>query len=263
MPEGPETANFVRSINSFLSEGDKLISVTPLTGRYTKKPIEGLTNAQFPLTIESVGCKGKFIYWTFKDTDTVIFNTLGMSGAWSNVPRHARVKFETSEGDLFFNDARNFGTVKFCNRSDLKKKLDSLGPDMLNENVKPSTFIERFRKNPDLTLAEALMNQGVVSGVGNYLKADSLWMAKLSPWRKVNQTTDEQLTALCESVSDVIRTAYLNGGSTILTYKGFDGEEGKHTMLVYGRKTDPNGETVVSQDTPDGRTTWWVPRVQV
>jgi len=237
--------------------------VVPLSGRYTKKPIEGLAKTQFPLTVESVGCKGKFIYWTFQNTDVVIFNTLGMSGAWSNYPRNARVKFETSEGDLYFNDARNFGTVKFCDRKDLKQKLETLGPDMLNEKVSPSTFIERLRKHPKFTLAEALMNQGVVSGVGNYLKADSLWMAKLSPWRKVEQTTDEQLAILSESVSNVIRTAYLNGGSTILTYKGFDGEEGKHSMLVYGRKKDPNGEEVVCQETKDGRTTWWVPRVQV
>lgn len=262
MPEGPEIANFVRSINSFLGEGDQILSVTPLTGRYTKKPIEGLAAAQFPLTIESVSCKGKFIYWTFQGTDTVIFNTLGMSGAWSNVPRHARVKFETSVGDLYYNDARNFGTIKFCNRKDLKAKLDSLGPDMLNEKVDPKTFIDRFRKQPDATLAEALMNQSVVCGVGNYLKADSLWLAGLSPWRRVSQTSDRQLTLLCTSVSDVIRTAYLNGGSTILTYKGFDGEEGKHSMLVYGRKTDPNGETVLRQETFDGRTTWWVPTAQ-
>ena len=172
---------------------------------YTKKPIEGLANVQFPLTIESVGCKGKFIYWTFQDTDTVIFNTLGMSGAWSNVPRHARVKFETSEGDLYFNDARNFGTLKFCSRKDLRVKLESLGPDMLNEIVKPVIFIERLRKHPEATLAEVLMNQGAVCGVGNYLKADSLWMAKLSPWRTVNQTTDDELATLCESVKDVIK----------------------------------------------------------
>lgn len=262
MPEGPEVANFVRSINSFLGEGDKLVSVTPLTGRYTKKPIEGLADVQFPLTIESVNCKGKFIYWNFQGTDTVIFNTLGMSGAWSNVPRHARVKFETSEGDLYFNDARNFGTLKFTDRNALKDKLLSLGPDMLNENVKPIDFKIRMWQYPDLTLAEALMNQGIVSGVGNYLKADSLWMAKLSPHRLVSQCTVEDLDRLHESVRSVIKTAYLNGGSTILTYKGFDGENGKHTMLVYGRKKDPNGEEVVCQETKDGRTTWWVPRVQ-
>jgi DNA-formamidopyrimidine glycosylase len=263
VPEGPEIANFVRSINSFLSEGDQLLSVVPLSGRYTRKPIEGLAKTQFPLTVESVGCKGKFIYWKFQNTDVVIFNTLGMSGAWSNAPRHARVKFETSEGDLFFNDARNFGTLKFCNRSDLKRKLESLGPDMLNENVKPIDFKMRMWQYPNLTLAEALMNQGIVSGVGNYLKADSLWMAKLSPHRLVSQCTVDDLDRLHESVRSVIKTAYLNGGSTILTYKGFDGENGKHTMLVYGRKTDPNGEEVIREDTKDGRTTWWVPRVQL
>jgi len=262
VPEGPEVANFVRSINSFLSEGDQILSVVPLSGRYTKKPIEGLAKTQLPLTVESVSCKGKFIYWTFKDTETVIFNTLGMSGSWSNVPRHARVKLETSQGDLYFNDPRNFGTLKFCNRIDLKKKLESLGPDMLNENVKPIDFKIRMWQHPHLTLAEALMNQGIVSGVGNYLKADSLWLAKLSPHRLVSQCTVDDLDRLHKAVREVIKTAYLNGGSTILTYKGFDGEEGKHSMLVYGRKTDPNGEEVVCQETKDGRTTWWVPQVQ-
>lgn len=173
------------------------------------------------------------------------------------------MKFETSEGDLFFNDPRNFGTVKFMSRKDLEKKLQTLGPDMLNEKVNPGDFIARLRKHPGFTLAEALMNQSVVSGVGNYLKADSLWLAKLSPWRKVSESTDAQLAFLSECVSDVIRTAYLNGGSTILTYKGFDGEEGRHSMLVYGRKTDANGEEVVCQETKDGRTTWWVPRAQL
>lgn len=237
--------------------------VTPLSGRYTKKPIEGLAKLQFPLVIETVNCKGKFIYWTFKDTETVIFNTLGMSGSWSNVPRHARVKFETSEGDLFFNDARNFGTLKFCNRKDLESKLRSLGPDMLNEKVSAIDFRTRMLQHPDSTLAEVLMSQGVVSGVGNYLKADSLWLAKLSPWRLVSQCSIDDLDRLHEAVSSTIRIAYLNGGSTILTYKGFDGENGKHTMLVYGRKTDPNGEEIVRQDTKDGRTTWWVPQVQL
>jgi len=262
IPEGPEVANFVRSINNFIGGGIQLLSVTPLSGRYTKKQIEGISGVQFPINIIDVKCKGKFIYW-LTDTDTVIFNTLGMSGSWSNRERNARVMFETSEGNLFFNDPRNFGTIKFTNTKGLETKLKSLGPDMLNEDVKPETFIESLRKHPKFTLAEALMNQGVVSGVGNYLKADSLWLAKLSPHRTVSQCTDDQLRFLHESVRSVIKTAYENGGSTILTYKGFDGEEGNHSMLVYGRKTDPNGEEVVCEETKDGRTTWWCPRVQL
>lgn len=262
IPEGPEVANFVRSINKFIQQCDDIFLIEALSGRYTKKPIQGLANVKFPLMVSKVGCKGKFIYWEFMGTDLVLFNTLGMSGAWSNTPRHARVKFVTSKGDLYFNDARNFGTLKFCSSSDLKRKLNSLGPDMLNDRVSPELFKSRLKKHPSITLAEALMNQHVISGVGNYLKADSLWLANLSPHRLVSNCSDTELENLHESVRNVIMTAYQNGGSTILTYKGFDGQEGKHTMLVYGRKTDPNGETVISENTKDGRTTWWVPQIQ-
>lgn len=262
MPEGPETRSFVDSINRFFNGGAEVHGLQVVSGRYTKKPIEGLANVSFPLTVESVSCKGKFIYWTFKGTQVVLFNTLGMSGSWSNVPRHSRVKVLTSSGDLFFNDPRNFGTLKFCDRKSLAKKLATLGPDMLNEEVTPETFVAHMMKVPGSTLAEALMNQGVVSGVGNYLKSDSLWLAKLSPHRRVEECSEDQLIALCKSVRSVITTAYNNGGSTILTYKGFDGEEGRHEMLVYGCKTDPDGNEVVSENTKDGRTTWWVPQVQ-
>jgi DNA-formamidopyrimidine glycosylase len=262
MPEGPEVSNFIRSINSFLSEGDQLLSVIPLSGRYTKSPLVGLENVQFPLTIDAILCKGKFIYWTFRDTDVVLFNTLGMSGAWSQTPRNERVKFVTSEGDLYFNDARNFGTLKFTDREELVEKLGSLGPDMLNENVMSKEFIGRLRRRPDATLAEVLMDQGIISGVGNYLKADSLWLARLSPWRKVAETTDTQLTDLWMAVRTTIRDAYVSGGSTILTYKGFEGNVGKYQMLAYGRKTDSRGNEIISEETPDGRKTWWAPDFQ-
>jgi DNA-formamidopyrimidine glycosylase len=263
MPEGGEVRGFVDSIVNFLGENAELQNVTLVSGRYTKKPPEGFDSLTLPLVIEKVSCKGKFIYFTFQKSDAVIFSTLGMSGSWSDMPgRHPRVKLSTSKGDLYFRDPRNFGTMKFTNRASLTAKLQALGPDMLNEKVTADLFIKRLRKHPDATLAEVLMNQGVVCGIGNYLKADSLWLAKLSPWRKVNQTSDEELANLCEASSDVIRTAYHNGGSTILTYKGFDGKDGNHTMLVYGQKQDPEGNLVVCQETKDGRTTWWAPEVQ-
>lgn len=264
MPEGGEVRGFVDSINQFLGDVALIEGIVINGGRYLRNPIEGLSNLSFPLGVETVGCKGKFIYFTFFNSDAVIFNTLGMSGSWSNRQgKHARVTMKTSKGDLFFSDPRNFGTLKVSDRAGLKAKLDTLGPDMLSDNVSPETFIGRLRKFPEKTLAEVLMNQGIISGVGNYLKADSLWLAKLSPHRKVSQCTDIQLHDLCLAVRSVISAAYSSGGSTILTYKGFDGNVGEHEMLVYGRKTDPNGELVVVQETRDGRTTWWAPRVQL
>jgi len=262
LPEGPETRRFVDSLSSFLPPGTQVLALEVVGGRYLKKPIEGIESAKFPLAIESIGCKGKFIHWSFSGTDTVMFNTLGMSGSWSNVARHARVRLTTTVGDVFFNDPRNFGTIKFTTRSELARKLKSLGPDVLSEPVTFEEFSAAIRKRPRRTLPEVLMDQSVVSGVGNYLKSDSLWLARLSPHREVGSLSDPELRALYSAVRATIRTAYDSGGSTILTYRGFDGAAGGHVHLAYGRREDPNGEPVTCEETKDGRTTWWCPSVQ-
>ena len=128
-----------------------------------------------------------------------MFNTLGMSGMWSNVQnKHARVVFFFADAEpLYFIDIRNFGTLKIVdNLKDLNKKLKSLGYDVLTTDVKWREFKESFVKKPNKTIAECLMNQSVISGVGNYLKAEILYCSKISPHRKIKNITDKSLRRL-------------------------------------------------------------------
>ncbi|NDC39239.1 MAG: hypothetical protein EBZ48_14540 [Proteobacteria bacterium] len=100
-----------------------------------------------------------------------------MTGSWSTQEtKHSRVVFQMSDGvKVYFNDQRNFGTLKMVpGRQELVKKLQSLGPDMLSEAVSDARFTECLMKRPDWTLAEAVMDQSLISGVGNYVKAESL-----------------------------------------------------------------------------------------
>ena len=114
MPEGPEVKTTVDFLKYY--EGKKLINLTVLSGRYTKKPINNINNPNWtlPLTLRNVDCKGKFIYFSF-DENVYFFNTLGMTGMWSNTEsKYARIKLEF-EGEfipLYYNDMRNFGTFK-------------------------------------------------------------------------------------------------------------------------------------------------------
>ena len=66
------------------------------------------------------------------------------------------------------------------------------------------------------------MNQAVVSGVGNYVKADALWLAGLSPTRKVKDMSIEEIDILNDCIKKVLRTSYESGGATIRTYQNFD-----------------------------------------
>jgi DNA-formamidopyrimidine glycosylase len=212
-----------------------------------------------------VSCKGKFIYFKFEGGWT-IWNTLGMAGSWSfKRKKHSRVMFKFNESSIFFTDIRNFGTLKFIKGyENLQKKLDSLGPDMLSDEPTNLEFISAIRKKSNKTITEALMNQSVVSGVGNYLKSESLYLSKISPHRVVKTLSDEELSQLNQSVKATILSSYLSGGATIHTFEGFNGEFGEYSrrFAVYNQKTDPNGLKVVREKTQDGRTTFWVKEIQ-
>ena len=266
-PEGAEVKLFGESLAAVVS-GKDIVSVDVLSGRYKKSAVEGLDlfRARLPAKVIGVGVHGKFLYWIVTN-DVFIYSTLGMTGSWSvNATKHSRVVFRLGDDtQVFFNDQRNFGTLKMVpGRQGLLKKLQSLGPDMLSENVSDSKFTECLMKKPEWTLSEALMDQSVVCGVGNYVKAESLYQSRLSPHRQVNTLSAGDFTRLNQSIKLVLQEASTRGGASIQTYRDFDGNEGEYSQrfLVYNQQQDPDGNEVVREQTADGRTTHWVPSVQ-
>ena len=117
------------------------------------------------------------------------------------------------------------------------------------------------------------MDQRVISGVGNYVKADSLWLSGLSPHRKVDSLCQEEFELLNNSIKRVLRSSYeslvtLDESSEELEeqnsgYKMKEKSSYQKKFLCYGRKTDEDEEEVVREETLDGRTTWWVPTRQI
>lgn len=269
MPEGPECKLAAEGLARALTDR-KIESIEILSGRYAKKPFEGHTQlvSELPKRVVGAGCHGKFIYILLDGGDSSIWSTLGMTGHWSrNASRHARVRLSLDDGtNVYYNDTRNFGTLKWSRGARaLAQKLKSLGPDMLSEDVSHDRFQAALLRKPKWTLAQALMDQSVVAGVGNYVKADSLWLARLSPHRKVDSLSLEEFEALNESTKKVLRASYQSHGATIKSYKDFDDNEGGYgeMLLCYGRKTDEDGEEIVREETLDGRVTWWVPTRQM
>ena len=246
-----------------------IIGVQILSGRYSRKPFDGHVDlvSELPKRVVGAGCHGKFIYILLDGGDSSIWSTLGMTGYWSeSASNHARVCLSLDNGaDIYYNDTRSFGTLKWSQgRRALAQKLKSLGPDMLAGDVSHEKFQSVMMKYPKKTLPEVLMDQRVISGVGNYVKADSLWLSGLSPHRKVDSLCQEEFELLNNSIKRVLRSSYESQGATIKSYKGFNDESGGYgeKLLCYGRKKDEDGEEIIREETLDGRTTWWVPTRQ-
>ena len=289
MPEGPEVRRSADVLNKMLA-GRRLSSLYAVGGRYKDAPPEGmvelLTFMQERLTkhgadghvlIEEVNCKGKFMYWSLRPGWTM-WCTYGMSGQWSTTRddkhcsielchRTNRTGIMGGEGYLYFNDHRHFGTVKFLHEPDgvlTQKKLDSLGPDMLSDPPDEQKFRVALNRRNQRTLAEVLMDQSVISGVGNYVKAEALYLSELSPHRVVCELSSIEIERLRTQIINVMKASYNNSGATFRTYRNPDGAEGgmQRRFVVYGNQTDPLGNPVVKEETKDGRTTHWVPAIQ-
>ena len=108
-------------------------------------------------------------------------------------------------------------------------------------------FTERIRlkKNMDLQIGTVLMNQKVISGIGNYLRADILWMSKINPFRKVMDLSDKDIKTIYEKSKIAASDMY------------------EHH--IYNKKYDINGHPVVKEVLFGGGTKryiYWVPEIQ-
>jgi formamidopyrimidine-DNA glycosylase len=287
MPEGPECTRTARQVDRAV-RGKSLVNINFISGRYVKSLPTGFANFYIALEekhlpVKGVFNKGKFIWWEFGDLFPIcyMYTTLGMSGNFKLQPsKHTRLAlYFDDDTAVYYNDQRNFGTVKFVfDDKDHQKKLDSIGPDMLNNPCTLSTFLHIARSKPRWTLVKWLMDQSQISGVGNIYKSESLFLAGIRPDKLIEECTDEELEKLYHAVCQILSASYSTGGATIRNYSDLYNNHGQYTrfasnpneivaargghVMVYNQTQDIYGNPVVRVKLNDGRTTFWSPAVQ-
>ena len=285
MPEDPECTIVAKQLNNFIADKG-LCDIEILTGRYTKKEPEGYsefyeTLVDNPHHVLGATNKGKFIYWLTQHG--CIFSTLGMTGTYKTEDnKYARVRFEFVDGtNIYYSDMRNFGTLKFFVGEEatrqLNKKLNEIGPDMLNDPCDEETWLSICEKRKNQSLVKFLMEQKNVSGVGNIYKSESLFLSALAPHRRVGDCSEEELLRLYKSVKTVLKNSLESGGATIRNYSDLYNNQGEYVafpskaddmmksrigVMVYSQKEDPYGNPVEKITLDDGRTTHWSPVIQ-
>lgn len=205
MPEGPEVRRVVDKLQKYKNK--TINEINFLNGRYKNKgPFKNYNQLEkdLPLKIKEINCKGKFIYFILEN-DMILFNTLGMSGFWTNkIIKHNNVSFLIDNKLIYFNDYRNFGTFMYQNQSQLKKKLDCLGPDILFDYNKFDLFDKRLeRKRKDTLIGSALLDQKVACGCGNYLRAEVLYQSKINPFRKIENISKKERNTIWNNLTKI------------------------------------------------------------
>lgn len=272
MPEISEVRRYVDQLNTEYG-GHDLLNVGVVGGRFAKSDDDtemSLAFLEFPLLNVTMHAKGKFIYWTMQegqdDPNLHFFITLGMSGSFGKQQKHSALKFVFDNGEVFFNDPRHFGTFRIVNEDmELSLKLSTLGWDPLQYPIIPSDITKTLRKKSDKTISEVLLDQRIFAGVGNYIRSEALYAAKMHPNKLVRDLTDNDIERLCGEIILIVKEAYKAGGATIATYSDLYGNVGTFfkQFKVYSKKQDPLGNTVSKLTAADGRTVHYVPGIQL
>ena len=249
MPEGVEVKLQLEKLDKLLNQDIDKIEIH--SGRYTRHGHpKGYISLKknLPLKIKSIHHKGKFIYLMLSN-DWIIMITLGMTGRLllkKEREKHDHIEFITEKYKLFFNDLRNFGTIEFTNKKEiLLHKLDKLGFDPLQEKITTTEFYAHIGKFKNMEIAELMLNQKFVSGIGNYLRSDILYCSKINPHAMIRNLSTDILNKLLKCIYKTMENSYRKQ------------KVKKHKFLIYRDK-----EAYKYKDTK-GRMVWYDPKIQL
>ena len=112
-------------------------------------------------------------------------------------------------------------------------------------------------------ITKGLMDQSLMSGIGNYLKSEILFASRISPHRNIEDITDKELKILYTQARKIIKESYVLGGLSVKDFLNIEGKEGESYKLIKVYcKTKIDGKKIKKEKTKDGRTTHWVPELQ-
>ena len=312
MPECPEITILSQYLSMYL-RNKTFEKLEVVSGKYLTHPIGNINklSGKRHYKITEISSKGKLLWFKLKgDDDMIIYLTshLGMTGFWNfgdpdelEPSDRARIIISDRKGEKFvlcYRDPRNFGNIEIYDDTDeFANKIAELAPDALKENFTNEKFLnlytsymkksaKRRSQNICIVLMKQKKSEGIISGIGNYLVAEILYVAKISPYRTMRSLSENEIATLWYAIQYVTKLSYYNNRTGYMTH--FDGYTAEHKKMiddgelpnyhegiklrktdkfvfkVYQQDYDPDGNAVIADRGIHGdRTTYWVGAVQV
>lgn len=278
MPELPEVEVVRAGLERHVT-GATIAAVDVLHDRPVRRHPSGAAGFAAALTgrrIEGARRRGKYL-WLPLDDGNAILGHLGMSGQMLVQPvdapleRHLRVRFALTGTDhgreLRFVDQRMFGGLSVSlGGADLPPEIAHIARDPLDPEFDDDAFVARLRKRSS-GVKRLLLDQGLISGVGNIYADESLWRARLHGERPGNRLTRAQGVELLGHARDVMNEALAQGGTSFdALYVNVNGESGyfDRSLHAYGREDEPCDRcgTAIRRVAFMNRSSYYCPRCQ-
>jgi formamidopyrimidine-DNA glycosylase len=238
------------------------------------------------LTFEAASRRGKYLWLPLADDDgstgECLIAHLGMSGQFLVRPPdapeekhlHVRIGFADGDSELRFVDQRTFGGVLLDRlvpatdrpEENVPEQIAHIARDPIDPHFDDALFTARLRRR-DSEVKRALLDQSLISGVGNIYADEALWRARLNGLRRTATLTRPVVASLLDQVRAVLGEALGAGGTSFdALYVNINGESGyfDRSLAVYGRegKACPRCGTPVRRTPFMNRSSFFCPRCQ-
>lgn len=141
-----------------------------------------------------------------------------------------RLEFKLDNGKLLaLSDMRKFAKVTLVETVKLDKclHLEHLGPEPLDKNFQFKIFNLQIQKRPKGRIKQVLMDQSLISGIGNIYSDEILWQAGVHPLSQPGKIPDRNLKEMFEATKKTLRKGIDFGGDSMSDYRNIKGERGK------------------------------------
>ncbi|MGB9307023.1 MAG: DNA-formamidopyrimidine glycosylase [Mycobacterium sp.] len=253
MPELPEVEVVRRGLQAHVV-GKTITAVRVHHPRAVRRHEAGpadLTARLLDARIDETDRRGKYLWLLLdkdQDTDTALVVHLGMSGQMllGAVPRsdHVRISALLDDGTvLSFADQRTFGGWQLADLvtvdgSVVPEPVAHLARDPLDPRFDAKAVVEVLRHKHS-EIKRQLLDQTVVSGIGNIYADEALWRAKVNGARIADTLTRRQLSTVLDAATEVMLEALSKGGTSFDSlYVNVNGESGyfDRSLDAYGRE---------------------------
>jgi len=275
MPEGDTIFRTARNIG-------RALTGKPVTGFRSTFPLLTRFNDNTPLvgqTVDQVEARGKWLLIHFSGGG-ILTSHLLMNGRWHiyrqgerwQAPRfHMRIVIENSEYQAV---GFRVPVARMLTEQSLARDIHVAQPanDLLSEEFDAEAALGRLMARPHEALADALLDQTVLAGIGNVFKSEICFVQGLHPFRAVGTLTREEAAATVASAQKLLKANVLeDSGDLIVTYRGQQrrtthASDPGASLWVYGRAGEPcrrGGELIRRRiQGADARVTFWCPRCQ-
>ncbi len=272
MPEKPEVITVAKNLERELLNR-KIVSCQVYWDNIIAYPsVDEFREKIVNQVIHSITTRGKFIVLELDDYSLLIH--LRMEGKFlfreklSEVTKHEHVEMVLDNGISWrYHDVRKFGKMYLLPKEDtyLVKPLSDLGYEYNDTNLTKEYLYQKIHTK-SLPIKTVLLDQSIITGIGNIYANEILFSSKINPQRKASSITKKECQSIIESTRIILDKAITLGGTTIRSFTSSEGVHGnfQNELMVHGKEKEPCpkcGSSIIKIQL-DGRGTYYCPKCQ-